>query len=153
MTPLKAILVIDDEHVLRLSLAAILARKGYQVAAAANAQEARRCLAGGPFDLVLLDLKMPDADGLDLLPEICRQYPEMPVVVLSAFATLESVMQAARAGAQDYLLKPIDPVRFLQRVEEILSQPHQTGQQRHIISHIEDLLGELHKVENPDKDP
>jgi DNA-binding NtrC family response regulator len=153
MSSPKTILVIDDERVLRLSLAALLQREGYKVSAAASAQEARQSLAAGPFDLVLVDLKMPNVNGMALLPEICRQYPEMPVVVLSAYATLESVMEAAHEGAQDYLLKPIDPARFLQRVEEIISQPRQIGQQRHIISHIEDLLGELHKVENPDKDP
>jgi two-component system response regulator HydG len=153
MTPLKSILIIDDERTLRLSIAAMLERKGYRVFKAGNAQEARQWLKEGPFDLVLLDLKMPDTDGMVLLPEICKQYPEMPVVVLSAYATLESVMEAAREGAQDYLLKPIDPARFLQRIEETLSQPRQIGQRRHIISHIEDLLGEQHKVEDSDKTP
>ena len=153
MSSPKTILVIDDERVVRLSLVALLQSKGYRVSPAASAQEARESLAAGPFDLVLLDLKMPNVNGMALLPEICRQYPEMPVVVLSAYATLESVMQAAHEGAQDYLLKPIDPGRFLQRVEDLLSNPGQTGQQRRILSHIEDLLGEQHNIVDPDKDP
>ena len=72
MTAAKSILIIDDEPNLRRSLALILQREGYTVTTAGNAQEANKCLEAGPYSLVFLDLKMPDINGLDLLPENTR---------------------------------------------------------------------------------
>jgi len=150
MTSANSILIIDDEPILRQTLSAILQRKGYQVSTASSAQEARQILQKGAFDLIFLDLKMPGGSGMELLPDIRKQYPEMPVVILTAHATLDSAMGAVRQGASDYLLKPIDPERLLQRVGEILSQRVVPTRRRKIVSQIEDLLGELHQIDGAD---
>ncbi len=122
MTAKASILVVDDEENLRRTLALILQREGYSVMTAASVMEARGCIQAEAFDLVFLDLKLPDASGLTLLPEICRQYPDMPVLILTAHDKLGVALEAVRGGAHDYLLKPIDPPVLLARVKEILAE-------------------------------
>ena len=115
------ILVVDDEENLRHTLALILQREGYNVVTAASVGEARGCLESGPFDLVFLDVKLPDASGLTLLPEMRDQYPGMPVLILTAHDKLGSALEAVRCGASDYLLKPVDPPILIARVKDVLA--------------------------------
>ncbi len=122
MADKAAILVVDDEGNLRRTLAMILNREGYAVTTAANAGEARQCLQAGSFNLLLLDLKMPDANGLTLLPELQQNYPHMPVLVLTAHDKLDAAIEAVKGGARDYLLKPVEPMIILQRVREVLEK-------------------------------
>lgn len=143
----SSILVVDDEINLRHTLALILQRAGYTVTAAGNGQEARKYLENGNFDLVFLDLKMPDIDGIVLLPEIRRLYPELPVLILTAHATLDSAIHAVRLGARDYLLKPIDPAQILVRVKEVLAESVQPKHRRKLVGEIKQLLEELNRME------
>ncbi len=122
MTTNASILVVDDEENLRRTLALILQREGYVVTTAASVKEASGCLEASAFDLVCLDLKLPDASGLTLLPEIHSQYPDMPVLILTAHDKLGVALEAVRGGARDYLLKPIDPPILLARVKEVLAE-------------------------------
>lgn len=145
----RTILVIDDEANLRRTLAIILQRAGYSVTTAGNAHEARKFLEAGPFDLVFLDLKMPEINGLTLLPQMRRLYPGMPILILTAHATLESAIEAVRQGARDYLLKPVDPVLILSRVEEIISETRQPTLRRKIVEEIQGLLEELSQIDRP----
>ncbi len=121
MTENASILVVDDEENLRRTLALILQREGYNVMTAASVGEARGCLETNEFDLVFLDLKLPDASGLTLLPEMRSQHPAMPVIILTAHDKLGSALEAVRYGALDYLLKPVDPPVLLARVKEVLA--------------------------------
>src|SRR5512143_3324234 len=121
----STILIVDDEPNLRRILAVILQRAGYQVSTAGTGHEAMEQLQANSFDLTFLDLKMPDVNGLDLLPKIRKLHPDMPVLILTAHATLDSAIEAVRGGARDYLLKPIDPPQILLRVSEILSEQGQ----------------------------
>jgi DNA-binding response OmpR family regulator len=147
MTSTHTILIIDDEPLLRQTLALILQRAGYQVTLAADGKEAIHSLKAGAFDLVFLDLKLPDTNGLTLLPEIRRQYADMPVLILTAHATLESAMEAVRQGARDYLLKPIDPKHILTRVREVLAEQQQPRRRREIVAQVQELLAELRQVD------
>ena len=147
MTTPYTILVIDDEPLLRHTLALILQRAGYQVTQAGDGKEALHCLQAGAYDLAFLDLKLPDTNGLTLLPEIRRQYPDMPVLILTAHATLESAMEAVRQGARDYILKPIDPKHILTRVSEVLAEQRQPRRRREIVSQVQELLAELRQVD------
>jgi DNA-binding response OmpR family regulator len=122
MSAKASILVVDDEENLRRTLALILQREGYSVTTAASVKEARGCLEAGAYDLVFLDLKLPDASGLTLLPELHRQFPEMPVLILTAHDKLGVALEAVRNGARDYLLKPIDPPVLIARVKEVLAE-------------------------------
>ena len=147
MAPGHTILVIDDEPHLRRSLMLLLQRAGYQVSAAGSAREARVCLQAGPYDLVFLDLKMPEVDGLTFLAEIRAQYVDLPVLILTAHASLESAIEAVRQGAKDYLIKPIKPEVILTRVGEIVEAQARPHRQRAITTQIANLLGELTKLD------
>jgi len=147
MIPAQTILVVDDEPNLRHTLSLILQRAGFQVTMAANGKETMENLRAGAYDLVFLDLKLPDTSGLVLLPEIRRLYPDMPVLILTAHATLESAMEAVRQGARDYLLKPIDPPHILARVHEVLAEQQQPRRRREIVSQVQELLAELRQVD------
>jgi DNA-binding response OmpR family regulator len=143
----STILIIDDEVNLRRSLSLILQRNGYKVTCAASAHEGLQFLLAGPYDLVFLDIKLPDRSGISILPEIRQQYPEMPVLILTAHASLETAIEAVRQGARDYLLKPIDPQKIILRTQEVLAELAQPKRRREITSQIQNLLAELHQIE------
>src|SRR4030043_687191 len=100
MSTSHTILVIDDEPNLRRSLGLILQRAGYNITTAANASEALHLLQSGAYDLTFLDIKLPDQNGIVLLPQIKELYPDMPVLILTAHATLDTAIEAVRAGAR-----------------------------------------------------
>ncbi|MCC6588916.1 MAG: sigma-54-dependent Fis family transcriptional regulator [Bryobacterales bacterium] len=102
------ILVVDDDHNLRWVLETQLQQMGYQTETAPDGPAALACIDKNPPALVLTDLKMPGMSGLELLDRIRRDYPEIPVLIITAFGTIQSAVQAIRAGAYDYLTKPID---------------------------------------------
>ena len=153
MTPQNTILIVDDEERLRLSLSLILQKENYRVAIAANAEDALGCLHLQEYDLMFLDLNMPGMSGIDLLVEVHRRYPHMPVLILTAHAALESAIQAVRLGARDYLIKPVEPVLILTRVAEILSESEQPARKKEIVGAIQALLAELQKMEGEDMTP
>lgn len=95
------------------------------------------------FSLVFLDIKLPDATGTELLPQIHQIQPELPVIILTAHATLEAAMQAVKGGARDFLLKPIDPPAILERVSQILAETQEPLRKREIISQLRELVAEL----------
>jgi len=106
------LLVVDDDQVARELLAETLGREGYRVRVAGGGEEALRLAGAEPFDMALVDLRMPDLDGLAVLKKLALIQPHLPVVILTAFATIETAIQAVNAGAFDYLSKPF-------RMEEI----------------------------------
>ena len=99
------ILIIDDEAALRQTLTRILQRAGLQVTSAASGQEGLDYLAQLPFDLVYLDIRMPDMNGMEVLKIMHAAYPELPVVLFTAQPDLSSALEALRRGATDYLVK------------------------------------------------
>jgi DNA-binding NtrC family response regulator len=104
----KRILVVDDDESLRWVTQAQLQQSGYDVAAAANAASALEQIRNQPADLVITDLKMPGMSGLDLLKEIRASYPEIIVIMVTAFGTVENAVEAMKAGAYDYITKPVN---------------------------------------------
>ncbi|HPQ16058.1 MAG TPA: response regulator, partial [Bryobacteraceae bacterium] len=102
------ILVVDDDENLRWVLQTQLEQMGYTAVTAGSAEEAIGAIEKEPPALVLTDLKMPGVSGMDLLEQIRRDYPEIPVLIITAFGTIQNAVQAMRAGAYDYLTKPID---------------------------------------------
>ena len=109
MTPAPAIvLVVDDEHLIRWSLEQQLRREGYGVLLAETGAEAlQKAQAEGP-DLVLLDVRLPDADGLEILERLRMANPEAPVIMITAHGGVESAVRAMKLGAHDYVIKPFD---------------------------------------------
>jgi DNA-binding response OmpR family regulator len=153
MTPQNSILIVDDEDRLRLSLSLILQKEKYRVETAASAEEALSYLKLHEYDLMFLDLNMPGMSGIDLLLEVHRQFPHMPVLILTAHAALESAIQAVRLGARDYLIKPVEPMLIVARVAEILAEREQPARKKEIVGQIQTLLAELQKIEGDDTTP
>ena len=104
----RVILVVDDEEAQRTVLSGFLRKRGFEVVAASSVEEALRTAAARTIDLVLTDLRMPGATGLDLLDGLRRINPEVPVIVMTAFGTVTSAVDAMKRGAADYLTKPVD---------------------------------------------
>jgi DNA-binding NtrC family response regulator len=102
------ILVVDDQDMMRDSLAATLAREGHDIVAATDGPMAVTKLSAARFDLMITDLKMPKMTGIELLAEAKRVRPEMPVVLMTAFATVSTAVEAMKLGAYDYIQKPFD---------------------------------------------
>jgi DNA-binding response OmpR family regulator len=153
MTRQDTILIVDDEDRLRLSLSLILQKENYRVETAADAEEALDHLKSHEYDLMFLDLNLPGTNGIDLLVKVHRQVPEMPVLILTAHAGLDSAIQALRLGARDYLIKPVEPVVILARVEEILAEREQPARKKEIVGQLQALLAELQKMEGADTTP
>jgi DNA-binding response OmpR family regulator len=142
------IMVVDDEVVARVSLAEILRLEGYQVATAASGEEALSLLnKSGPFDLIVLDLKMPGMDGLAVTESVRSQYPGTVIILLTAFGTLETAIEAIRQGAHDYLLKPCPIPDVLESVRKGLAKHQQEQQRQHLVSQLQRTLSELAVVE------
>ena len=147
------VLIVDDEEPLRLSLSLILQKENYHVTTAGNVEEALSCLHRQEYDLMFLDLNMPGRNGIELLLEIHERFPDMPVLILTAYAALESAIQALRLGARDYLIKPAEPVLLLRRVAEILADREQPVRKKEIVDEIQVLLSELQKIEKAETTP
>ncbi|HEY6019566.1 MAG TPA: response regulator [Candidatus Paceibacterota bacterium] len=119
----KQILVVDDEIGIRELLSEILFDEGYQIELAENAQQARDFRARHAPDLVLLDIWMPDTDGLTLLKEwVDAGLLTMPVVMMSGHGTIETALEATRIGAVDFLEKPIALQKLLSTVAKVIRQ-------------------------------
>jgi len=114
------ILIVDDEKILTTVLKNLLTREGYEVAIAENGETALRFLKNEPLDVVLLDLRLPDANGLDLLPKIRELAPEAGVIIITAYAEIRSAVSAIKEGAFDYLAKPFEDEELLLTIERFL---------------------------------
>ena len=108
MTNKKTILVVDDDHAHRTMLKTLLSGWGYSVAAAGDGDEAVAQVHERPFDLILMDIRMAKVSGLAALAEIKAFNPAIPVVIMTAYASVETAKEALKKGAYDYLTKPLD---------------------------------------------
>ncbi len=127
------VLVVDDEADIRALISEILSDEGYRVTAAADAAEARAARAGGRYDLVLLDIWMPDTDGITLLREWSEQGSlDSPVVIMSGHGTVDTAVEATRLGAFDFVEKPLSIAKLLRTVERALEDGRRrAGSSRH----------------------
>jgi DNA-binding NtrC family response regulator len=114
------ILIVDDQEMMRDSLAATLAREGHEVVAANDGPLALTRLSANKFDLMISDLKMPKMTGIELLQEAKKVRPEMPVVLMTAYAAVNTAVEAMKLGAYDYIQKPFDGDEIKLLVERTL---------------------------------
>jgi len=105
----ERILIVDDDEALRDSLELVLCSEGYEVVTADRGEMALARIEEHTVDVVLCDLRMPGIDGFELLPQIARHLPEVPIVLMSAYGTQDLAVEAMRRGAYDYLAKPFQP--------------------------------------------
>lgn len=137
------ILVVDDEETMRRSLAEILRLEGCQVQAVSSGEAALEILRRDTIDLMLLDLKMPGMDGLEVLRESARLVPETQVVLLTAHGSLESAIEALRHGAHDYLLKPASPGQIVRSVASGLARRAEAQHKRELLEQMAESVQQL----------
>src|ERR1041385_1553609 len=114
--PLPSVLVIDDEKNMRLSLQSILVEEGYQVRTSDSAEEALKLLSGDQFFVAISDARLGGMSGYDFLARARAQFPDLPVVIITAYATPKLAADAIKSGAIDYLSKPFAPEELLHTV-------------------------------------
>ena len=110
------ILIVDDEADLRNLLTSVLEDQ-YEVAQAVNGAALQKAFAQPPPDVVLLDVKLPDADGLELLPQIKKRWPDTEVIVLTGHGTISMAVEAGRGGAYNFLAKPFENEKLMADVK------------------------------------
>lgn len=103
---MKKLLVVDDDKQMRLDLSEILSMEGYDVDSAGSGEEALELIKRDGYDIVISDLKMPGMSGMELLAHVKQLKPETRVIMITAYATIESAVEAMRRGASDYISKP-----------------------------------------------
>ena len=114
------ILIVDDEEIVRESLASWLEEDGYEVAAAENGFRALERLPEKDWNLAMVDLKMPGMDGIQLMDEIRKIKPETIVIIMTAYATVDTAVQAMKKGAYDYIVKPFNPEDLSLTIRKII---------------------------------
>ena len=122
ITENRRILIIDDERPILMTLEALLGRHGYHPEVAANASTGMRLLQSKPPALVLLDLQLPDADGLQMLEQIKVDHPDTQVIILTAHDSLNNAIESIKRGAYHFISKPYAPEELLSLVEKALEK-------------------------------
>ena len=117
----KSVLVVDDDESVRRSLSKILERAGYKVAAAGTGQEALEMVRANRFDVILIDIKLPDVSGTELLSKLPKNR-ETVKIVITGYSTVEHGAQAADYGADDFLVKPVQPQELLRTIAARLAK-------------------------------
>lgn len=141
------ILIIDDELWIRRALADYLEECGYETEMAAHGREGLEKARAEQFDLVLVDLRMPYVDGLEVVTTLKQEQPEMPVVVVSGTGVLQDVISAIRRGAWDYVTKPIhDMDEIMMVVERVLERAHLIAERDRYQQELEHLTAELREA-------
>jgi DNA-binding NtrC family response regulator len=140
-----SILIIDDEAGIRESLETLLDMEGYEVDTAVTAEDGLARLGDRSYDLVLLDLALPDRSGMELLPDLRAEHPELPVIMITAYGTVENAVSAMQSGAVNFVQKPWDNEKLLadvraavgrRKAEEENVQLKRALKQRYNFEHI-----------------
>jgi two-component system response regulator HydG len=116
------ILIVDDELVIRESLTGWLRKSGYHVDAAEGGAAALRMLEDTPYDLLFLDIMMPVMTGIEVLERVKERYPQTLVVMITAYGSVQTAVEAMKGGASDYLMKPFDPDQLTLLTEKLMQQ-------------------------------
>jgi len=148
MNPSGHILIVDDEASLRQMMARVLQRAGYEITTAANGKDGLALASEHLFDLIYLDIRMPDINGLEVLKTIHGNFPDIPVVLFTAQPDLHSALEALRQGATDYLLKPLKPQTVIDRTQAILTGKREERRKRELQRQIEALQSELNSLQS-----
>lgn len=141
------ILVVDDELIVRESLIGWLRKSGYSVSGAEGGHKALEMLQSENFDLVFLDIKLPDMGGIEVLSKIKSDFPHCLVVMITAYGSVETAVEAMKKGANDYLMKPFEPELLVLLVEKLIQQKQLFDENLQLREHVatrsryEDLIG------------
>jgi len=133
----ETILLVDDDIKMKNIVAEVLQHEGYSIITAANGADAMHALAENSTDLILCDIKLPDTDGVELLKKFIVMKPDIPVVMISGFATVDLAVSATKLGAYDFLEKPLEPRRVLVTIKNALEQSRARESERAL---VEDMM-------------
>jgi DNA-binding NtrC family response regulator len=131
------VLAVDDEAVVCESIRRVLTEEGYSVATTTSPREGLELVRKETFDLLLLDIKMPEIDGIDVLRETRAVSPETEVVIVTGYATIQTAVEAIKLGATDYLQKPVSPDQLVVSVARALERKHLLSLTRRLRSELE----------------
>jgi len=120
------ILIVDDEQMLVNKLRTILEIEGYEVNTARTGRQALEMGASYPYDAAILDIKLPDMLGTELIAGLLRSYPDMVIIMLTGFPDQENTMKALNLGAKGYLTKPFEPEKLIDMLREKLEQQRES---------------------------
>lgn len=149
--PKARILVVEDEATTRKAVTRALDLAGYEAESVATGEQALAWLAAHRCDLLLLDLRMPGIDGVEVMKHIGQVHPESLIIVLTAHATVESAIEAVRAGAVDYLLKPCSLRDIEEAVSRALELQRERLRRQHLIQVMAEALEALQEEEARDR--
>jgi len=128
----KSILIVDDDESTWRSLALIFGKKGYETETAETGQEAIEKAQGRFFNVVLLDIRLPDMEGVDLLVPLKEMHPDMALIIVTGYASLKTAVQALNRGASGYITKPLDMDEVLFKVRDVLEKQRLTMENRRL---------------------
>jgi DNA-binding response OmpR family regulator len=146
------VLIIDDEPMLREQLAQLIGAWGYRVRVTGDVVGAMAELEQAPPDIILTDLVLPDQPGYAVLEFVQAHWPQLPVLVMTAYASLESAIEALKQGAYDYMLKPITPPELaaaLARAHAAVALQRSRAREEHLRHIAEVALTLAHEINNP----
>lgn len=135
----KRVLVVDDEQLILKIISDILTKEGYEVVVANNCEKATEYLRSSNFNVVLSDIKMPVKSGIDLLEEIKKKDPNIPVILMTGFASLETAVEAVQNGAFDYLIKPLDYGKLRNVIEHAADRYELYRENTRLLSDLKEL--------------
>ena len=139
----ERLLIVEDEETLCQSLKRVLEREGYSVDTVNNAESAHEVFEAGFYDVIITDIILPGMTGIELLKKIKDKFPEQLVVLMTAYASLETAVEALRYGAYDYVVKPVMHEEIKQIVKNALKQVELQAENGRLKKEIEVLKGML----------
>ncbi len=137
------VLIVDDEEPIRISMSDLLRRRGYDVITAEHGEAALALIHQRPFDLLLLDLKMPGLSGVDVAQRARTVQPEVAIIILTGHGSLDSAIDSMRLGVFDYLLKTSSPRDVLDRVAAAVTQQQENRRKQQLLTTLQSVLQEL----------
>jgi two-component system response regulator HydG len=134
-----SIMIVDDERIVRESLYHWFQKFGHEVDMAASGAEALAKLEQFPFDVLFVDIKMPGMDGIELLGKVKEEYPDTTVIIVTAYGSIDTAVQAMKLGAADYLLKPFKPEQLSLVLEKVVQQRKLNAEYRYVKGRLEEI--------------
>ena len=142
----ETVLVIDDDPFMIELLTDSMSAAGYTVVTAEDGQQARHVMNSNEFQVALIDLSLPDLDGMELVKDISNESPDAQIIIMTGFPSLESAIEALRNGAQDYIVKPFKVPEIQAAVGRALNNQRLQAEVRELRRRVRDLEQEVHRL-------
>ncbi len=142
----ETLLIVDDDPFMRELLVESLSQEGYQVTAAEDGKQAQHALNLNEFQVALLDLSLPDMDGMELIEAVSNGSPEAQIIIMTGYPSLESAIEALRESAQDYIVKPFKLPEVHAAVNRALKNQKLQVEVRDLRRRVRDLEQEVHRL-------